>query len=113
MKKIIFAILTLGVVGAGLQTAKAGDHEWAIAGKVLTGLAAASVITHAVQPAPVYYPADYYSSPAPAYSYNYCLPPVVVYRAPVYFAPRPVFFGPPPFVSFRFGSGGHRHFHRW
>jgi hypothetical protein len=72
MKKIIFAILILGVTGAGVQTARAGDHEWAIAGKVLTGLAAASLISHAVQPAPACYPAGYYSYPAPAYSYNYC-----------------------------------------
>src|SRR5437870_581233 len=107
MKKMIFALMTLAVAGATVQTASAGDREWATAGKVLTGVVAASVITQALAPRPSYYAAPgYYAYPAPAYSYNSCPPPrvvcalpppVVVYRPPVYVAP--------PVVTFRLGFG--------
>lgn len=103
MKKMILAAAILGVAGAGIRTAQAGDHEWAIAGKVLTGLAVASVITHAVTPETRVYSTVYASPPAPGCGYNYCPPPapivtyvrpmprpVVVYRPPVYLAPPPV-----------------------
>lgn len=103
MKKIILAAVILGMAGAGIRTAQAGDHEWAIAGKVLTGLAVASVITHAVAPDVSVHATVYASPPAPGCRYNYCPPPapvvsyvrpaprpVVVYRAPVYVAPPPV-----------------------
>ena len=63
MKKIILAVAILAVVAAGAQTARAGDREWAVAGKVLTGVAAASVISHALAPRLAY---SY--SYAPAYS---------------------------------------------
>jgi hypothetical protein len=125
MKKLILAAMILGLAGTGVQTAKAGDREWAVVGKVLTGITAAAVITHAVaaEPAPVYYP---YSCAAPAC--GYCPPPapsgvvyvqtatapVVVYRAPVCVVPAPVCFAPAPVVSFRFGGGYHRFHHdRW
>lgn len=115
MKKLILGMSVLAVAAAGLQTARAGDREWAVAGKVLTGLVVASAITHAVAAEPrcttVYYaePAPRYYCPPPAPRFVYAPPvcyapaPVVVYRAPVYYAPAPV-------VSFRFGhDGGHRH----
>ena len=133
MKKIILGMTVLAVAAAGLQTTRAGDREWAVAGKILTGLFVASAINHAIADeqrcAPVYY-----SEPAPcrSYSYSYCPPPaprvvyqqpvycapapVVVYRAPVYYAPAPVCYAPAPVVSFRFGYGGeHRRFQhgRW
>jgi len=123
MKKLILATMILGLAGAGVQTAKAGDREWAVVGKVLTGVAIASVITHAVavEPAPVYYS---YSSPG--YGYGYCPAPprmvyaqpapVVIYRAPACVAPAPVCHAPAPLVGFRFGFGGgyHRFHHdRW
>jgi len=123
----------LAVAAAGLQTAKAGDRDLAVAGKILTGLIVASAINHAIaaehRGATVYYP-----EPAPCgrYSYSYCPPPpprvvyappvcytpapVVVYRAPVYCAPAPAYYAPAPGVSFRFGYGGEdRHFRhgRW
>jgi hypothetical protein len=113
MKKTFFAVLTGALVIAGIQSARAGDREWAVAGKVLTGVVVASAISHAVQPAPVYSAYSYSYAPAyapcpPAYRYCppppvvYCPPPVVVYRAPVYVAP--------PVVNFRFAlGGGHRH----
>lgn len=100
MKKMILAAVILGMAGAGIRTAQAGDHEWAIAGKVLTGLAVASVIAHAVAPETRVYATVYASPPVPRCRYDYCPPParvvsyvrpvprpVIVYRAPVYVAP--------------------------
>jgi hypothetical protein len=119
MKKMILAATILGLAAANLQTAQAGDREWAVVGKVLTGVAAAAVITSAVtaEPAHVSYS---YSYSAPGYSYGYCPPPpprvvyappapVVVYRAPVYVAPAPVYYAPQ--VNVRVGYGGRRHHH--
>jgi hypothetical protein len=119
MKKMILAVTILALAGASVQTAQAGDREWAVAGKVLTGLAVAAVITHAVaaDPAPVCYT---YSHSSPGYSYSYRPAPtvvyvqpapqrVVVYRAPVYVAPAPVYVSPAPEVSLRIGFGGGRH----
>ena len=121
MKKLILGMTILAVAAAGLQTARAGDREWAVAGKILTGLAVASAINHAIavesRCAQVYYPAP---EPCQSYSYgySYCSPPrvvyapapVVVYRPPVYCAPAPVYYAPAPVVSFRGGYGGeYRH----
>jgi hypothetical protein len=87
-----------------------------MAGKVLTGVAVAAVVSHAVQPAPVYVSYSsgpvYSPYPAPAYAYSYGPPPVVcapppmvVYRAPVYVTT--------PVVNVRFAvGGGHRHYRR-
>src|SRR5262245_36988122 len=108
MKKVIFTFLTLAVVAAGVQTAKAGDKEWAIAGKVLTGVAAAAVITHAVT-RPVY--TTYSYAPAPAYpAYNYYQPAPVVYAPPPVVVYRPV-YAPVPLVRYGISVGGgyHRH----
>ena len=44
MKKLMLATLALALAGMNVQTAKAGDCEWATVGKVLTGVAAAVVI---------------------------------------------------------------------
>jgi hypothetical protein len=121
MKKTILAFMTLAVIGAGLQTAKAGDREWAVAGKVLTGVMAASVISRALEPAPAYaysyQPSYSYHAPAsPTYSYSYAPAPapVVVYAAPpppvvVY---HPTYIAPRPVIGFRFNfGGGHHHGH--
>jgi hypothetical protein len=124
MKKTIIALTVAALAGASLQNVRAGDREWAVAGKVLTGLVAGSLITHAIAGPPVYYAAPapvYYAAPAPVYSYSYCEPapaprvvyvqptppPVVVYSAPVCFAPAPM-------IGYRFGYGGgyHHHSHR-
>ena len=100
MKKILLTIMILTVAAAGTQTLKAGDRAWAITGKVLTEVAVASAINHAIVDEQRGYPA-YYAHPAPCVSYNYgytprvicappvyCAQPVAVYPAPVYFAPR-------------------------
>ena len=60
MKTKIITATTLALVAASnLQTSMAGDREWATAGKVLTGIAAASIISRALEPRPtvVYAPA--------------------------------------------------------
>ena len=131
MKKMILGMTVLAVAAAGLQTAKAGDRDWAVVGKVLTGFVIADAIHHAIAEAPrcstVYYPepAPYrsygygYNScppPAPRVVYQrpvYCAPaPVVVYRPPVYYAPAPVCYTPVPVVSFRYGYGEERRHYR-
>jgi len=48
MKKIILGLTILAFAGTQIQTASAGDREWATAGKILTGVAAASIIAHAI-----------------------------------------------------------------
>ena len=102
MKKMMIAATILAIAGASHQTAKAGDREWATAGKILTGVVAGAVIASALDCTPVHASVSYtYGAPV----YSYCPPPraviapapvvcaslpVVVYRAPVYVAPRPV-----------------------
>src|SRR5689334_18546293 len=106
MKKMVLAATLLVLAGATVQNAHAGNNEWALAGKVLTGIAAASIVARAViPPPPVYgYSANYAYAPSCSYyptPVRYCPPPVVyapafpprplVYRAPVY----PVYVAPP------------------
>ena len=113
MKKMIFAAVAVAVVGMSVQTARAGDREWATVGKVLTGVAAGAVIARAVE-GPAYVSASYgYAAPAYSVSYTvatpppcpppapvYCAPAPVVYQ-PVYYAPRPVYYAPAPvYVSY-------------
>lgn len=123
MKKIVLALTTLALTGATMQTAQAGDREWATAGKILTGVFAGSVLTRAFEPAPVYAyptttyvtptvcaPAPVYVQPAPVYvqpSPVYVSPaPVYVQPAPMVVYPQPVYVRPAPVISFRFGFGG-------
>ena len=133
MKNTI-AIFTLSALtAASVPTASAGDREWATVGKVLTGVAAVHVLSHVLQPPPVYVSAPY-PVPAPTYAVSaaptvglapvvpaapvYVQPaPVVVYRPPVYVAPAPVYvlphYVPAPVVRVDLGFGfGHRFHHR-
>jgi hypothetical protein len=102
MKKMILTgtvILALG--SASLQTARAGDREWATVGKVLTGVAVAGLIVAAT---------DGHAQCSVNYSYSapaYCpppAPPVVYCPAPpppvVYYAPAPVVVYPAPMVVY-------------
>jgi hypothetical protein len=50
--KLITATTLALVAAANVQSSMAGDREWATAGKVLTGIAAASIITRALEPRP-------------------------------------------------------------
>jgi len=94
-----FALL----LGAFSPEARAGDREWAVAGKVLTGMVAAGVVARAFEPvryAPttaVVYQPPVYVAVAPV------VPPAPVYYvpapAPVYVVPAPVvYYAPPPQV---------------
>ena len=79
---ILGAVLSAALV---TQTVKAGDREWAVAGKVLTGVAAITVIDRIVNP------------PRPVVVYQQ---PVVVYQQPVVVQPAPtvVYVGAPQVV---------------
>ena len=102
MKRMILAATVLAMAGANLQTAKAGNHEWATAGMILTGVVAGAVITSA----PAYCP------PPRAVVYA---PPRVVCPLPVVYAPPMVVYrslvcAPPPVVVVNYGHhGGYRH----
>lgn len=100
MKKLIVVAAVLAFAGAQFQTAKAGDREWATAGKILTGVAIGAVIAGAVD-SHASYSVTYSSGPA------YCPPPRVVCPPPVVYVPQrvvyapPVVCAPPPVVVYR------------
>ena len=89
MKKLILAATILAFVGMNLQTAKAGDKEWATVGKVLTGVAAAAIIVSALDCQPAHCSVSY------TYSTTAFVPRPVVY------APRPVVVARAPVVVYR------------
>ena len=103
MKKLILATMVLALAGMNVQTAKAGDREWATVGKVLTGVAAAAVIASALDCPPARVSVSYSTYAAP--TYTYCPPPppprVVYVPAPVVCAPARVVYAPPPVVFYR------------
>ena len=108
-------------LGAALPRASAGDREWAVAGKVLTGIAAATVVSRLLDPAPcagttavvyqqppVYVvtppPAPVVLAPAPGVAQAPVCPPApVAYATPaptvVYATPAVVVSGPPVHVA--------------
>jgi len=113
MKKLILTAVAIGVVSFGVQSAHAGDCEWATVGKVLTGVAAGVVIAKAIDSEPAYASVSY-GYAAPGYSVNYtvstpppCPPPApVVYASapmviqqPVVCAPAPVIVRPPVYCT--------------
>ncbi len=113
MKKLLATLAALSVVTGGIQTASAGDREWATAGKILTGVVAGTVIARALEPAPTYvYPTAYYAPPPPPPVFVQPAP-VVVYRLPVCVQPVPVvvYGAPPPVISFSVGFGHHHRPH--
>lgn len=90
MKKTVIVAAILAIAGTHIQTARAGDREWATAGKVLTGVAIGAVIASAVE-ARANYSVTHSSAPA------YCPPaPVVVAPPPVVFVPPRMVVAPPP-----------------
>lgn len=70
MKKVLAIAVAAIILAAAAVPASAGDHGWATAGKVLTGIIGLNILGHALA-APYYYPySPYYPSyPAPAYAY--------------------------------------------
>ena len=80
MKRLLMVmVLSASVLLVPLTSAKAGNQEWAVAGKILTGLVGLAVLHRA---------AHAWERPAPA--------PVCVAPAPVYVAPAPVYVAPAP-----------------
>ncbi len=67
MKKAIVIMLAIGLLAAP-SAARAGDHGWATAGKILTGVIGLHILGHAI--ADSYEP--YYYAPAPR---TYYAPP--------------------------------------
>ncbi|MEI9863535.1 MAG: hypothetical protein WDN00_03065 [Limisphaerales bacterium] len=105
MKKMILTgTVIVALAGAGLSSARAGDREWATAGKVLAGVAVVGVIAavasgHAQGSVSYSYGAPAYCPPpAPPCNYVYCPAP-----APqvVYYPPPPVVYCPAPVVVYR------------
>lgn len=141
MKKTMLIAAVVALAGMQIQTARAGDREWATAGKILAGVAIGAAIVSAVDahasytvtyspapaycppPAPVVYaPPRAVCAPAPVVVYRppvVCTPaPVVVYRAPVVCAPpvvvhRPAMVYAPPVRVVHHGHHGRGRHGRW
>jgi hypothetical protein len=96
MKKMILTgTMILALAGASLQSARAGDREWATVGKVLTGVAVVGLVAAAV---------NGHAQGSVSYSYGapaYCPPPAPPCNYSYYPAPPPVVYYPPPFVVYR------------
>ncbi len=91
MKKLILTAVAAGVVGFGVQSAHAGDREWATVGKVLTGVAAGVIIAKTLDSSPSYASVSYgYSAPSYSVSYTVSTPPPCPPPPPVVCAPAPV-----------------------
>jgi hypothetical protein len=91
MKNLILGAVLSAVLAT--QTVKAGDREWSVAGKVLTGVAAIAVIDRIVNP----------PQPVVVYQQPVVVQPVVVQPAPtvVYVgAPQVVYVQPAPVVYY-------------
>jgi hypothetical protein len=140
-KSAIFALTAAAVAGVGMPSAQAGDREWATAGKILTGVVAATVLAKALEPPPAYvHTTTYYAAPtvlvpplvcaAPAPTtavvYQQTTPvvvqpttvivqptPAVVYPAPVIVQSAPVYIvRPAPVITYRYSFGwGRGHHH--
>ncbi|HEU5396471.1 MAG TPA: hypothetical protein VFV81_04835 [Verrucomicrobiae bacterium] len=97
MKKILLGTLILTVAAAGIQTARAGDHEWAVVGKIATGAAVAGIVAGAVDHVSfdIRYGGPPVCVPPPPATVYVPVPPPVVY-AP---APVPVICAPPVVVA--------------
>ena len=79
MKKTILILTTAALVLLSSRSANAGGREWAVAGGVLTGLTAVSIVSHALAPAPVYYSANYYSAPDVTFRPGYGIRPMAYF----------------------------------
>jgi len=113
MKKMMFIAVAAGIVSLGVQSARAGDREWATVGKLLTGVAAGVIIAKSMENAPVNATVTYgYSSPAYSVSYTattapacpppaavVCPPPPIVVQQPVVYVPAPVVVRQPVYCA--------------
>jgi hypothetical protein len=127
MKKVVTVLAVCGLLVAGTQQSHAGDREWAVAGKVLTGVIAGAVIAKSFEPAPVVYhqaptvvyqsapvivqqPQVVYAQPQVIYTQPvvYQSAPVIVQSAPVVvYRPAPVYYSPAPVVTQHYSFGHH------
>ena len=94
MKTAVLTVALVALGSAAMIPAQAGDREWATAGKVLTGVAVAGVLTDAFRP---HYAPPVVYSPVPAPTVIYAAPPTVVYAtpAPVVYVAAPAYCGRP------------------
>lgn len=114
MKKLILTLTAAGILMMGVRPVQAGDREWATAGKILTGVVAASVLSQALQPS-----VGYTEVRTTHFGPRICQPPVVVQQpAPVIIQqpapvvvqqpspvviqqPAPVYYSAPPVVHYQ------------
>ncbi|HVY68327.1 MAG TPA: hypothetical protein VHH73_00260 [Verrucomicrobiae bacterium] len=83
MKTAITTLTAAALMVGAVQNTQAGDHAWALTGKILTGVVGASIVARALEPAPVYY--------APPVQTVYVQQPVTyVQQPPVYTQVAPV-----------------------
>lgn len=88
VKKSISVTMVGLMLGAVLpQSVRAGDKEWATAGKILTGLAVFGALTSIAQPQPEPYYVEQRTVYVQQPVYMYAPPPVVY--APTAYAPQP------------------------
>lgn len=102
MKRVLVSsVLSVVLLGSAVAPrVQAGQGEWATAGKILTAVAAVSILSRALEPVPVYHAAPVYYVPQPVVYSQVVVAPAPVYYAPapVYYAPAPVVYMPPPVV---------------
>jgi hypothetical protein len=107
MKKLISLVITCAILNSTILQTSAGDREWATVGKILTAVAAVSIlgVVHEPPPVVVYTQPVIYQPPVVVYTQPVIYqPPVVVYTQPViYQSPvvvytQPVIYQPHPVV---------------
>ena len=110
MKKLILMGTVLAVAGMNVQSARAGDREWATVGKVLTGVAIGAAVVSALE-APAHASVTYvYSTPVVRPAPMICAPaPVICTPAPVVYARPMVIVRPAPVVIHRTVHVASRH----
>jgi hypothetical protein len=110
-------LTTLAMLGAAVPRAHAGDREWAVAGKVLTGIGAGIILAKAFEPPPVYVapppvivrqPATVVYQSVPVQQVVYQQPaqttavvqtqPVTVIQQPVYATQQPIVVQQPVYI---------------
>lgn len=90
MKRSLTILTAVSLALATVSSARAGDREWATAGKILAGAVVGATLVAALQPVPV--------CATPPVVVALPPPPLVVTPAPVVVAPPPVVVAPPPVV---------------
>jgi hypothetical protein len=87
MKKLMIVVMVGAMLlGGAAGSAQAGDHEWAVAGKVLAGMIVLDALTSPCRTTVVYEQPVYYAPPV--------VQPTVVYRPPVVYHPPVVYTRP-------------------